>query len=332
MPCHKWAHREGAVCSVCGAVFSMTIPVWLFSLFLHAVSLCSLVCVRRGVLVSWLTFESSWDTWGRKLKIIYVCNSLFHLRSIVLSKLIVHLGKVWYGTRYRRVLLVTLRQLSSNRHRETIPRSSRVMGAYALGLCHYINFFWPPVCLGFGCAAHCRLQWWSHCQVSPSGLAYAECSWTSVHICASVCCVATLKPEGVAQCVSLHLVPSLVGSSFQERRNVNLGSSKWKSISFFFLSVLVPCVSQCIWEDGWLLWSICDWLTKWGQVKSVLISRSDWTLNPFLVSFLSSTCKGTVTFKIFANEGIKMGVYSHTIMRKLQNLNCFYTTFKSQLW
>lgn len=153
----------------------------------------------------------------------------------------------------------------------------------------------------------------------------------SSHLCLCVLCG---HFEAWRSCPVCFSSPSPISCGVKLPREKECKSRifKMKEYFFFFPFCLIPCVSQCIWEDGWLLWSICDWLTKWGQVKSVLISRSDWTLNPFLVSFLSSTCKGTVTFKIFANEGIKMGVYSHTIMRKLQNLNCFYTTFKSQLW
>lgn len=62
-------------------------------------------------------------------------------------------------------------------------------------------------CLYFGCAARCQWQRWSHCQVNPSGLAYAKCGCTSVHICASWCVVWPLcSLKGIARCVSLHPV------------------------------------------------------------------------------------------------------------------------------
>lgn len=136
-------------------------------------------------------------------------------------------------------------------------------------------------CLYFGCAAHCQSQWWSHCQVSPSGLAYAKCSCTSAHICASSCVVGPLcSLKGVAQCVSLHSVHLLCG---QVSRGKECEFMVFKMRVFPFFSSQIPCVFQCIWDYRQLLSSICDWLTKWGQVKSVLISRSDWTLHPFLV-------------------------------------------------
>lgn len=114
-----------------------------------------------------------------------------------------------------------------------------------------------------------------------SGLAYASCNCTSVHICASSCVVWLICTlEGVAQCVSLHPARLLCGQVSRGKECEYTFFNMKNYVSFFSFSQ-IPCVFQFFWHYGLLLWSICDWLTKWAQVKSVLISKSDWTLDPF---------------------------------------------------
>lgn len=144
------------------------------------------------------------------------------------------------------------------------------------------------LCLCFGCAAHWQSQWWSHCQVSPSGLGCAKCSCTAVHICVPSCVVWPLcSLRGVAPCVSLHPVQLLCGQV--SRGNVDAsGLQECESgifkmedcISFLFFLSVKSLVCFNVSEMTGNFWSICDWLSKWSQV---LISRSDWTLDPCLV-------------------------------------------------
>lgn len=96
-------------------------------------------------------------------------------------------------------------------------------------------------CLYFGCAAHCQSQWWSHCQVSPSGLAYAKCSCTSAHICASSCVVGPLcSLKGVAQCVSLHSVHLLCGQ-VSRGKECEFMVFKMRVFPFFFPVKYLVC-------------------------------------------------------------------------------------------
>lgn len=163
------------------------------------------------------------------------------------------LGYVWYGTRCRRVLTVALRQLSSNRHRETIPKISRVTGSICFGIMPLYQYLLAS-CFAFILAVQLTANR-SDGAIAKSVVWLSLCKlqlYLSSHLRVLCGCFVPWR-----ELPSVFLFTQSVSwvIKFQEGRNVNIGSSTWKRRFPFFQ---IPCVFQCIWHYGQLLWSICD--------------------------------------------------------------------------